>query len=119
MSTPLFFSAFVMNTSSLILHGVWRRPDARQTEFNSLKLWVDLAKELEAGLFDVIEFIKHVMPVLRKRGLAKEAYTPGTLRRKFFGRDTVPATHPAAAYRNAFHGAGTDSSRVGHSRQEN
>lgn len=48
------------------------------------------------------EFIEHVMPELRKRGLAKAAYTPGTLRRKFFGRDTVPATHPAAAYRNAF-----------------
>lgn len=56
MSTPLFFSAFVMNTSSHILHGVWRRPDARQTAFNSLNLWVDLAKELEAGLFDVIFF---------------------------------------------------------------
>jgi hypothetical protein len=54
------------------------------------------------------EFITHVMPVLRKRGLAKEAYTPGTLRRKFFGRDTVPGTHPAAVYRNAFHGVGTD-----------
>ena len=48
------------------------------------------------------EFIEHVMPVLRKRGLAKEAYTPGTLRRKLFGRDTLPPTHPAAAYRNAF-----------------
>ncbi len=48
------------------------------------------------------EFIAHVMPELRKRGLAKETYTPGALRRKFFGRDTVPDTHPAAAYRNAF-----------------
>ena len=48
------------------------------------------------------EFIEHVMPVLRKRGLAKDAYTPGTLRRKFFGYNTVPATHPAATYRNAF-----------------
>ena len=56
MPTPLLFSAFVMNTSSHILHGVWRRPDARQTEFNSLSLWVNLAKELEAGLFDVIFF---------------------------------------------------------------
>ena len=56
MSTPLFFSAFVMNTTSHILHGVWRQADARQIEFNSLDLWVDLAKELEAGLFDVIFF---------------------------------------------------------------
>ena len=56
MSTPLLFSAFVMNTTSHILHGVWRQADARQIEFNSLDLWVDLAKELEAGLFDVIFF---------------------------------------------------------------
>jgi long-chain alkane monooxygenase len=48
------------------------------------------------------EFIEHVMPELQKRGLAKKGYTPGTLRRKLFGRDTVPDTHPAAAYRNAF-----------------
>ncbi len=56
MPRPLLFSAFVMNTASHILHGVWRRSDARQTEFNSLELWVELAKELEAGLFDVIFF---------------------------------------------------------------
>lgn len=48
------------------------------------------------------EFIGHVMPELRKWGLAKESYTPGTLRQKLFGRDTLSATHPAAAYRNAF-----------------
>ena len=56
MSTPLFFSAFVMNTTSHILHGPWRQPDARQIEFNTLDLWVDLAKELEEGLFDVLFF---------------------------------------------------------------
>ena len=56
MTTPLLFSAFVMNTTSHILHGVWRQPNARQIEFNTLDLWVDLAKELEAGLFDVIFF---------------------------------------------------------------
>ena len=48
------------------------------------------------------EFIEHVMPELRKRGLAKEAYTPGTLRRKIFGDDRLPPTHLATAYRNAF-----------------
>ena len=56
MPGPLLFSAFVMNTTSHILHGAWRRPDARQIEFNSLELWVELAKELEAGLFDVVFF---------------------------------------------------------------
>lgn len=49
------------------------------------------------------EFSEHVMPVLRERGLAKTAYTPGTLRQKIFGRDRLPDTHPAATYRNAFH----------------
>jgi alkanesulfonate monooxygenase SsuD/methylene tetrahydromethanopterin reductase-like flavin-dependent oxidoreductase (luciferase family) len=48
------------------------------------------------------EFIEHVMPELRKRGLAKQAYTQGTLRRKLFGRDAVSDSHPAAAYRGAF-----------------
>ena len=41
MPRPLLFAAFVMNTASHILHGVWRRPDARQIEFNSLELWVN------------------------------------------------------------------------------
>jgi alkanesulfonate monooxygenase SsuD/methylene tetrahydromethanopterin reductase-like flavin-dependent oxidoreductase (luciferase family) len=48
------------------------------------------------------DFGEHVMPVLRERGLANEAYTPGTLRQKIFGRDRLPDTHPASAYRNAF-----------------
>ncbi len=56
MSTPLLFSAFVMNTASHILHGLWRREDAGQTAFNSLAFWVKLVQELERGLFDVIFF---------------------------------------------------------------
>ncbi|MEO9328815.1 LLM class flavin-dependent oxidoreductase [Gordonia aurantiaca] len=53
---PLRFSAFVMNTTSHILHGAWRAPDARQTEFNSLQHWIDLAKILEEATFDFIFF---------------------------------------------------------------
>ena len=49
-----------------------------------------------------VEFIEQVMPELRQRGLAKEAYSRGSLRQKLFGRDRLPDTHPAAAYRNAF-----------------
>ncbi len=56
MTTPLQFSAFVMNTTSHIQHGAWRRPEARQAEFNSLEHWVSLAKTLEAGTFDYIFF---------------------------------------------------------------
>ena len=50
------------------------------------------------------EFIEHVMPLLRRLGLAKTEYTSGSLRRKLFGRDTLPDSHPAAAYRGAFRG---------------
>jgi FMN-dependent oxidoreductase (nitrilotriacetate monooxygenase family) len=56
MTDPLMFSAFVMNTASHILHGAWRRADARQVDFNSLDVWTDLVKTLERGLFDVIFF---------------------------------------------------------------
>ncbi len=48
------------------------------------------------------EFIDAVLPELRKRGLARTGYEPGTLRRKLFGRDRLPTNHPAAAYRGAF-----------------
>ena len=47
-------------------------------------------------------FIEHVMPVLRTRGLARQSYEPGTLRRKIFGHDRLPDRHPAARYRGAF-----------------
>jgi long-chain alkane monooxygenase len=56
MTMPLMFSAFVMNTASHILHGAWRRPDARQVDFNSLDVWVDLVRTLEDEFFDVIFF---------------------------------------------------------------
>ncbi|GAA2620960.1 LLM class flavin-dependent oxidoreductase [Dactylosporangium fulvum] len=48
------------------------------------------------------DFIDHVLPVLRKRGLARHDYAPGTLRRKLFGRDLINERHPAARYRGAF-----------------
>lgn len=53
---PLHFAAFVMNTASHIIQGTWRRPTARQADFNRLDLWVDLAKTLERGGFDAIFF---------------------------------------------------------------
>ncbi len=53
---PLHFSAFVMNTASHIIHGLWRQPGAEQIRFNDLHVWVDLARRLEAGGFDAIFF---------------------------------------------------------------
>ena len=67
MNKPLMFSAFVMNTASHILHGVWRQPGAGQIDFNSLDFWVELARELEAGLFDVV-FFADVHGVYAKTG---------------------------------------------------
>ncbi len=45
---------------------------------------------------DVVDLL---VPELQRRGLYKEAYAPGTLRRKLFGRDRLPDTHPAAGVR--------------------
>src|ERR1700761_4345793 len=52
----LFFNAFVMNTSSHIHHGQWRRPDANQVDFNEVDVWIDLAETLEAAKFDAMFF---------------------------------------------------------------
>jgi len=48
------------------------------------------------------EFIDHLLPVLRDRGLARRGYAEGTLRRKLFGSDRLSDRHPAAQYRGAF-----------------
>ena len=45
------------------------------------------------------DFIDLVVPELQRRGVFKEAYAAGTLRRKLFGADRLPAQHPAAAAR--------------------
>ncbi|MED1469844.1 LLM class flavin-dependent oxidoreductase [Bacillus salipaludis] len=56
MTKPLSFSAFVMNTASHIIHGLWRDPEGHQLNFNDVDLWVTLAKKLEEGGFDAIFF---------------------------------------------------------------
>jgi FMN-dependent oxidoreductase (nitrilotriacetate monooxygenase family) len=48
------------------------------------------------------EFADKVLPVLRERGLAKTEYQEGTLRKKLFGHDRLPESHPGAKYRGAF-----------------
>lgn len=52
----LRFNAFVMNTTSHIHHGQWRRPDANQVDFEDVSTWINLAKLLEAAKFDAIFF---------------------------------------------------------------
>src|SRR6185312_12577690 len=53
---PLNFCAFVMDTPSHIIHGLWRDPEGEQLRFNELELWIDLAQRLEAGGFDAVFF---------------------------------------------------------------
>ncbi len=48
------------------------------------------------------EFNEHLLPVLQRRGLAKQEYAPGSLRRKLFGRDRLDDRHPATRWRGAF-----------------
>ena len=47
----------------------------------------------------VTDVVDLLVPELQRRGAYKEAYAPGTLRRKLFGRDRLPGTHPAAEHR--------------------
>ncbi|MDO9407435.1 NtaA/DmoA family FMN-dependent monooxygenase [Patulibacter sp.] len=53
-----------------------------------------------------VEFVDHVLPTLRTRGLAAPAPEPGspakTLRGRLFGTDRLSDRHPAARYRGAF-----------------
>jgi long-chain alkane monooxygenase len=53
---PLLYSAFLQNTISHLQHGAWRLPEAEQTRMNELDLWVDLARMLEGGGFDMMFF---------------------------------------------------------------
>jgi FMN-dependent oxidoreductase (nitrilotriacetate monooxygenase family) len=75
--TPLHFTAFVMNTTSHIIQGTWRRPSARQTDFNDLDHWVDLAKTLERGRFDAIFFADVVGVYPDYRGDARKYFEAG------------------------------------------
>ncbi len=52
----MHFNAFVMNTCSHVHHGQWRHPDARQADFNDVRVWIDLARRLEEGVFDAMFF---------------------------------------------------------------
>jgi FMN-dependent oxidoreductase (nitrilotriacetate monooxygenase family) len=52
-----------------------------------------------------LDFVELVVPVLQARGLFRDRYDPAetTLRERLFGagRERLPGTHPAAAYRRA------------------
>jgi long-chain alkane monooxygenase len=53
---PLILSAFLMNTTSHIIGGAWRRDEAQQHRFNELPHWISLVKKLEDAGFDIAFF---------------------------------------------------------------
>lgn len=53
---PLIFSAFLMNTTSHIIGGAWRREEAEQHHFQELAHWTSLVRKLEDAGFDLAFF---------------------------------------------------------------
>lgn len=62
MRRRLIFNGFSMNVVSHIYHGLWRHPETKQTAFNDLSTWIELARLLEAGKFDAL-FLADVIGV--------------------------------------------------------
>ena len=62
MPKRLILNGFSMNAVSHVFHGFWRRPDTRQTEFNDLDAWIELAQLLERGKFDAL-FVADILGV--------------------------------------------------------
>jgi len=59
----------------------------------------NLSRTVVPKCFD--DFIQLVVPRLQERGAYMTAYAPGSLRRKLFGKDRLPRSHPVAQYRVA------------------
>ncbi len=52
--TPFILSAFSMSTVSHGNFGMWRHPEDRTAQYTSLNYWVDLARLLDDGGFDLL-----------------------------------------------------------------
>jgi len=73
----LLFSAFNEFVLSHHDHGLWAYPGSRQTEFNTLDYWVDLARLLERGRFDLLFFADVLAPYDIYRGSRDAALRSG------------------------------------------
>jgi FMN-dependent oxidoreductase (nitrilotriacetate monooxygenase family) len=62
MTKRLIFNGFSMNAASHVYHGLWRHSQTKQTAFNDLETWVELAQILERGCFDSL-FVADVIGV--------------------------------------------------------
>ncbi len=71
--------------------------DALETWFEAGVDGFNLTYTVTPGTF--VDFIEHVVPELRRRGLVQTDYAPGTLREKLFGHPKLPAGHHGASFR--------------------
>lgn len=56
MSKRMIFTLLVMDSIGHNFHGIWRHPSARNREFKTFDLWVDLAKKAEQAKVDAFFF---------------------------------------------------------------
>jgi long-chain alkane monooxygenase len=59
---PILLNAFTMNCVGHINHGLWTHPRDHSQDYTKLSYWTDLARTLEAGLFDAV-FIADIVGV--------------------------------------------------------
>ena len=72
MSRQIRFNAFDMNCVAHQSSGLWRHPNDRSRQYNTLEYWTELAKLLESGTFDGI-FIADVLGTYDVYGGTNEA----------------------------------------------
>ncbi|MFD1330590.1 LLM class flavin-dependent oxidoreductase [Methylopila musalis] len=72
MSKEILFNAFAMNAVGHQSPGLWRHPRDRSGEYHRLSYWTELAKTLEAGLFDGL-FLADVLGVYDVYGGSPDA----------------------------------------------
>jgi alkanesulfonate monooxygenase SsuD/methylene tetrahydromethanopterin reductase-like flavin-dependent oxidoreductase (luciferase family) len=85
------------------LAGAWLTGSAEQVadelerRFHAGLDGFNLTYTVTPGTF--VDFVEGVVPILQERGLIQSEYVAGSLRKKLFGQDRLPSTHPAAAFR--------------------
>jgi alkanesulfonate monooxygenase len=86
MAREILFNAFAMNCVGHQSPGLWRHPDDRSSDYNTLSYWVDLAKLLERGQFDGL-FLADVLGAYDVHGGGPDAALRGAVQ--------VPVNDPA------------------------
>ncbi|RUP05013.1 MAG: LLM class flavin-dependent oxidoreductase [Mycobacterium sp.] len=56
MTKRMIFTLLVMDSVGHNFHGIWRHPDARNRDYKTFDLWVDLAKKAERAKIDAFFF---------------------------------------------------------------